>query len=670
MSSFTELLRLLEAEHERLTSAIGRLTSENAQLHSRLRTAESLTLNVVEEPVDTALELSEEPKTVKAPTSSDRLADSIWGRVDGGRSSANLIDGDTEVPEVDEIGRRRSFAHFTKKWAHSTFARSRSRSVSSEFGAARQSRSSMTVPVLLKPRSPGRLTVKQALASTDMRIAKTSSGLVINPEYNRFYMWWDFLSMMAMAYVAVIVPFQVGLLAVQWDWMFVLSSMVDLIFVVDMILQFFVMYPKRTDFGIVYESRHDQIIIRYLSSWFFLDFFSVIPFDLISLLSETNGLSKMKVIKVVRLLRLIKLIRVCKASKRLRRLEVVMSVTYQKMALYKFFALLALISHWLACCWALTLSLTADDGVPRWIDSLTSIESSVDVMSKDSPIKLYIASLYFTSYTITSVGYGDIGPKNVLERIVCTVMIYVCGISWAYVLGQVCGIVGNLDADEQTFRKSMDDLNIMMHERNFHTALRKRLRAFFLATREVQRHGRHRQLVSSMSPALQGEVAIELNRLWFTSVYFLREVVLGAKANEEHLPPYLVKVAVSLQASVHAQSEVFGKPQTFYVLSKGLASRRMRIVRVGDYWGEDFLLSNPNLVENEWCFALTYLELSNLSGEAFMRIVEENSCEFPEFGKRVRRYVVRLAVRRGILLEAKKRRRLCGSHQGYAWADC
>jgi hypothetical protein len=38
----------------------------------------------------------------------------------------------------------------------------------------------------------------------------------------------------------------------------------------------------------------------------------------------------------------------------------------------------------------------------------------------DSAWRVYVTSFYFCSYTLTSVGYGDLGPKNILERAFCT----------------------------------------------------------------------------------------------------------------------------------------------------------------------------------------------------------------------------------------------------------
>ena len=57
----------------------------------------------------------------------------------------------------------------------------------------------------------------------------------------------------------------------------------------------------------------------------------------------------------------------------------------------------------------------------------------MDVKTSDSLWKLYVASFYFVSYTITSVGFGDIAPVNFVERLVGTLVIFISGISFFFV---------------------------------------------------------------------------------------------------------------------------------------------------------------------------------------------------------------------------------------------
>ena len=77
---------------------------------------------------------------------------------------------------------------------------------------------------------------------------------------------------------------------------------------------------------------------------------------------------------------------------------------------------------------------------------------------------IYIASYYFCCYTMTSVGYGDFTPRNVLERMVCTWIVLTSGLSWAYILGEVCAIVSEMTVESQRFRKKMHHLNSLMEE--------------------------------------------------------------------------------------------------------------------------------------------------------------------------------------------------------------
>lgn len=71
------------------------------------------------------------------------------------------------------------------------------------------------------------------------------------------------------------------------------------------------------------------IINAYLKSWFFIDFVSVFPFELIGFGStNTADLSKLMLLRFFRLARLLKLLRILRANKKLQRLRVNSKMRY------------------------------------------------------------------------------------------------------------------------------------------------------------------------------------------------------------------------------------------------------------------------------------------------------------------------------------------------------
>ena len=57
--------------------------------------------------------------------------------------------------------------------------------------------------------------------------------------------------------------------------------MIDFIFFIDMILQFFLMKEVDTDAGTVFIKDHKTLACMYLKSWFVLDIVSIGPYDLL-----------------------------------------------------------------------------------------------------------------------------------------------------------------------------------------------------------------------------------------------------------------------------------------------------------------------------------------------------------------------------------------------------
>ena len=238
---------------------------------------------------------------------------------------------------------------------------------------------------------------------------------VINPQRSNKFAAWQVVTILALGWVVIIVPFQVGLMEPEWGLLLLLSTIVDVIFFIDVLLQFITMYPRPTQSGVIWEQKFSRISSHYVKTWFALDALTLIPFDLIDLVFVAGdgggAFTEFNATKIFRALRLLKLMRILKTSRWLHRVEITISLPYQQFALFRFLCILLLVCHWLACIWALTLQL-ADPLKPRWIDYIQDIDKEWNITTIDSPIRTYISSLYFCTYTMTSVGYGDIGPKT------------------------------------------------------------------------------------------------------------------------------------------------------------------------------------------------------------------------------------------------------------------
>ena len=102
---------------------------------------------------------------------------------------------------------------------------------------------------------------------------------------------WDMTTAVALLYTATVTPFEVGLdLPTRIDALFFINQVINVIFMVDICLQFFLPIPDHQ--GELIRDRK-LIAMRYLKSWFVLDVVSVLPLDIyVVTLDEESAATK------------------------------------------------------------------------------------------------------------------------------------------------------------------------------------------------------------------------------------------------------------------------------------------------------------------------------------------------------------------------------------------
>jgi len=80
--------------------------------------------------------------------------------------------------------------------------------------------------------------------------------------------------------------------------------------------------------------------------------------------------------------------------------------------------------------------------------------------------ELYITAFYFTVTTIVTVGYGDITPVNIIEKIL-TIFLMITGvIGFSFVTGSLASLIQNEDSNQAKLKESLHILQDIRAEYN------------------------------------------------------------------------------------------------------------------------------------------------------------------------------------------------------------
>jgi hypothetical protein len=242
----------------------------------------------------------------------------------------------------------------------------------------------------------------------------------------------DFVNFVIVYYTSTFTPIHLCLFYKNL-LMEITEIMFELISILDIISNFFKSYLDNEE-NQVTDLR--KIAKNYLFNWFLLDLIICFPYEIISsilsinyvILSYNSTTIDLNFLKWLKLLRLLKLLYQSSFIKFLSPALLNKNNTMNRMI--KFILFFAIFSH-ICSCFFIYLGLLCRDS-DNWISN-----ANID---PNSFLQIYIAALYYILVTIYSIGYGDIKPVNLIEKIWVIIFMMVGNRLYSYAISSLSTI--------------------------------------------------------------------------------------------------------------------------------------------------------------------------------------------------------------------------------------
>lgn len=406
---------------------------------------------------------------------------------------------------------------------------------------------------------------------------------------------WKIIVVICAAYISIFVPLQLNF-HLEHDLIFFISgAFVTGIFLLDIGVNIY-------KYGVVrgqLDFEENIGLKRYFKIWFAVDLIAALPYELIF------GIPSLQII------RLLKLIKVAKFFKKWRQYWIKYSTV---LMLFFFVFWMSIIAHWMSMGW---LAIVKADPLK-------------------SDFENYVDAFYWCVTTLTTVGYGDITPVGVIQKMY-TILIEIMGVGvYGYLIGNIASILAKKDPARMHYQENIEKLSAMVRYRHIPWELQTRLRNYYAYLWHKKMGYDEDSFLDGLPHSLKSDVSMSLKK------EILEKIHLFKDAGEN----FLRDISMKIQAVVFTpgdyvtrQGEI-GEEMYFVVRGRiGIFQKDeelpVAILSDGDFFGEISLFMNmPRTASVK---ALSYCDMYTLHKRAFDFVV----AKYPDVATKIEKEAIR-----------------------------
>ncbi|KAM4572542.1 potassium/sodium hyperpolarization-activated cyclic nucleotide-gated channel 3 [Odontesthes bonariensis] len=447
-----------------------------------------------------------------------------------------------------------------------------------------------------------------------------SAGFWIIHPYSDFRFYWDLTMLLLMVGNLIIIPVGITFFKDEHTPPWIVFNVVsDTFFLLDLVLNFRTGIVKEDNTEIILDPH--QIKIKYLKSWFVVDFISSIPVDYIFLIVETRIDSDfyktaraLRIVRFTKILSLLRLLRLSRLIRYIHQWEEVFHMTYDlasaMVRIMNLIGMMLLLCHWDGCLQFL---------VPMLQDFPHDCWVTRNKMVNDTWGQQYSYALFKAMSHMLCIGYGLYPPIGMADVWLTILSMIVGATCFAMFVGHATALIQSLDSSRRQYQEKYKQVEQYMSFHKLPADMRQRIHEYY----EHRYQGKmfdEESILEELNEPLREEI------INFNCRKLVASMPLFANAD----PNFVTSMLTKLRFEVFQPGDYIIREgtigQKMYFIQHGVVSivtKSSKDTKLtdGSYFGEICLLTRGRRTAS--VRADNYCRLYSLSVDNFNEVLEE-----------------------------------------------